>query len=110
MRHARRKKLCKQDFDKALKWSGIEVSKSVHAHVGCAYVIHDPSPHPQPLHGLDTEPPPFMYVHENGLYCVEDQEMNLLDLALPATVHPATLPPPPALSGGLHPMPVHALQ
>ena len=41
-----------------------------------------------------------MYVHENGLFSVEDQEVMLQDLSLSAPVAPSSLPPPPSLSGG----------
>jgi transcription initiation factor TFIID subunit 6 len=75
MNHANRKKICKEDFDSALKWSGIE-----------------------PVYGHNVEPPPFMYIHENGLYSVEDQEMLLRDLSLSPPVAPDNLPPPPSLT------------
>jgi hypothetical protein len=75
VKHSNRKRVCKEDFDKALKWSGIE-----------------------PVHGHSGEPPPFMYIHENGLFSVEDQEVLLQDLSLSCPVAPSNLPLPPSLS------------
>ena len=40
-----------------------------------------------------------MYIHENGLFSVEDQELLLQDLSLSCPVTPSNLPPPPSLSG-----------
>jgi transcription initiation factor TFIID subunit 6 len=78
VKHSNRKRVCKEDFDKALKWSGIE-----------------------PVHGHSGEPPPFMYIHENGLFSVEDQEVLLQDLSLSCPVAPSNLPLPPSLSGSI---------
>ena len=53
----------------------------------------------QPLYGHTTEPPPFMYIHENGLFSVEDREVLLQDTSLSSPVAPSGLPPAPSLSG-----------
>lgn len=95
--HANRKRVCKEDFDNALKWSGIEVAPhTTHPHPS---IIFSPF---QPLYGHNVEPPPFIYIHENGLYSVEDQEMPLRDLSLSSPVVPTDLPPPPSLTGLYH--------
>lgn len=51
------------------------------------------------MYGHNVDPAPFMYIHENGLYTVEDQEVLLPDLSLSPAVAPTTLPLPPSLSG-----------
>ncbi|XP_013925741.1 PREDICTED: TAF6-like RNA polymerase II p300/CBP-associated factor-associated factor 65 kDa subunit 6L, partial [Thamnophis sirtalis] len=60
MKHTRRRRLTVEDFNRALRWSNVEVV--------CG-------------HGA-PEPLPFRAVKEGELYFQEDREVNLVDVAL----------------------------
>lgn len=59
MRHAKRRKLNSEDFNKALLWSNVE-----------------------PIYGYSSpEPLPSVFVKEAEVFCPEDKEVNLCNLA-----------------------------
>ncbi|TFJ97565.1 serine/threonine-protein kinase LMTK3 [Platysternon megacephalum] len=60
MKHTKRRKLTVEDFNRALRWSNVEVV--------CGYGSQDPLP--------------FRAIKEGELYFQEDREINLVELAL----------------------------
>ncbi|XP_077052885.1 TAF6-like RNA polymerase II p300/CBP-associated factor-associated factor 65 kDa subunit 6L isoform X2 [Siphateles boraxobius] len=64
MRHAKRKKLCVEDFNRALRWSNTETV--------CGYGAQDALP--------------FRPLKEGELFFVEDREVNLVELALATNI------------------------
>uniref|UniRef100_A0A3B5B3M2 TATA-box binding protein associated factor 6 like n=1 Tax=Stegastes partitus TaxID=144197 RepID=A0A3B5B3M2_9TELE len=64
MRHAKRRKLTVEDFNRALRWSNVEAI--------CGYGAQD---------GL-----PFRSVKEGELFFVEDRDVNLVELALATNI------------------------
>ncbi|XP_056115216.1 TAF6-like RNA polymerase II p300/CBP-associated factor-associated factor 65 kDa subunit 6L isoform X2 [Rhinichthys klamathensis goyatoka] len=64
MRHAKRRKLCVEDFNRALRWSNTETV--------CGYGAQDALP--------------FRPLKEGELFFVEDREVNLVELALATNI------------------------
>ncbi|XP_072232541.1 TAF6-like RNA polymerase II p300/CBP-associated factor-associated factor 65 kDa subunit 6L [Leuresthes tenuis] len=64
MRHAKRRKLTVEDFNKALRWSNVEII--------CGYGAQDALP--------------FRSVKEGELFFVEDRDINLIELALATNI------------------------
>ncbi|XP_043913006.1 TAF6-like RNA polymerase II p300/CBP-associated factor-associated factor 65 kDa subunit 6L isoform X2 [Protopterus annectens] len=64
MKHAKRRKLTVEDFNRALRWSNVEVV--------CGYGAPDTLP--------------FRSVKDGELYFVEDREVNLVELALATNI------------------------
>ncbi|KAF6716787.1 TAF6-like RNA polymerase II p300/CBP-associated factor-associated factor 65 kDa subunit 6L [Oryzias melastigma] len=64
MKHAKRKKLTVEDFNRALRWSNVEAI--------CGYGAQDTLP--------------FRSVKEGELFFVEDREINLIELALATNI------------------------
>ncbi|XP_069036312.1 TAF6-like RNA polymerase II p300/CBP-associated factor-associated factor 65 kDa subunit 6L isoform X2 [Lepisosteus oculatus] len=64
MRHAKRRKLTVEDFNRALRWSNVEAV--------CGYGAQDALP--------------FRPLKEGELYFVEDREINLVELALATNI------------------------
>uniref|UniRef100_A0A8C5G8R0 TATA box binding protein associated factor (TAF) histone-like fold domain-containing protein n=1 Tax=Gouania willdenowi TaxID=441366 RepID=A0A8C5G8R0_GOUWI len=64
MRHAKRRKLTVEDFNRALRWSNVEAI--------CGYGAQDALP--------------FRSVKDGELYFVEDREINLVELALATNI------------------------
>ncbi|XP_071588777.1 TAF6-like RNA polymerase II p300/CBP-associated factor-associated factor 65 kDa subunit 6L [Heliangelus exortis] len=64
MKHTRRRKLTVEDFNRALRWSNVEVV--------CGYGSQDALP--------------FRAIKEGDIYCPEDREVNLVELALATNI------------------------
>lgn len=64
MRHAKRRKLTVEDFNRALRWSNVEAV--------CGYGAQDPLP--------------LRSIKEGELFFVEDREINLVELALATNI------------------------
>ena len=103
MRHAKRRRLTVEDFDKALKWSGIEVSvttpTSFIVQIFMSLCMLSPTV-AQPLYGHHTpDAPHFTSIPQMALYSVHDPEVKLEDIAMATPVTEHTLPDPPSVKG-----------
>ena len=100
MRHAKRRKLTVEDFDKALKWSSVEVGAHA-ADQEHSLFFQNTLPLPsQPLYGHSTgEPPGFHAIHESGLFSLPNHEVRVADVALASPLEAYPLPQPPRVKG-----------
>ena len=91
-----------EDFNKAVKWSGIEVRTYVNGRVYMYMITNHECTHtpPQPLYGhQSSDPPQFSPVHQTGLFSVDDPEVRLEEIAHGTPVESHTLPQPPSITG-----------
>lgn len=95
MRHAKRRKLTVEDFNKALRWSNVEVglvpflspergsSQFPVTWAGCSCPLHVF----QAISGYGAQDAlPFRSVKEGELFFVEDRDINLIELALATNI------------------------
>lgn len=90
MRHAKRRKLTVEDFNRALRWSNVEVRATVWSLFVCltslSFNLLCLCSH-QAVCGYGAQDAlPFRSVKEGELFFVEDRDINLVELALATNI------------------------
>lgn len=97
MRHAKRRKLTVEDFNRALRWSTVEVSlflpscrrdvRTLGLIVLLWLLLLSPALSFQAVSGYGAQDAlPFRSVKEGELFFVEDRDVNLIELALATNI------------------------
>lgn len=90
MRHAKRRKLTVEDFNRALRWSNVEVYTfmcCVYTVYVCITPINPPMNLHKPICGYGSQDAlPFRSVKEGELFFTEEREVNLVELALATNI------------------------